>query len=182
MRPCQQAGHKVRGRDQGFRCQGQPLRLYPTQTRPHSGLPQAPVPSLRWALPLFWENISQILGNIFAVASPPPHTESFVYSIPVSQEVSVVTYLGTNTSNCYRLNLHCNSRSHFLVLSIQRKPIVLFFFLPKLRNDHGSSGLGPEQSDCVLSPVLMKGDKHTGLSTLKVLTGKFLWPNTEIRC
>lgn len=60
--------------------------------------------------------------------------------------------------------------------------MVLFFFLPKPRKDHGSSGLGPERSDCVLSPVLMKGDKYTGVSTLKVLTEKYPWPNTEILC
>lgn len=33
------AGNKVRGGDQGFKCQGQPLQLYSTQTTPHSGLP-----------------------------------------------------------------------------------------------------------------------------------------------
>ena len=54
--------------------------------------------------------------------------ESFVCFTPVFQEVSVLSYLATNTSNHYRLNLHCNSQSQFLVLSIQRKPIGFFFF------------------------------------------------------
>lgn len=102
------------------------------------------------------------------------------------QVVSILTYLGTNTSSCSRQDLLCKSQSQFLVLRIQRQPMFLFVcllcfsLLSSFERTLAALASVLRKVTAFFSLILMKGDKHTALFLLKLLLGTFPWPHADI--